>query len=322
MSADILREARQVLRIEADSVRALSPRLGRTFVAAVKALFACTGHVVVTGIGKSGMVGRKIMATLASTGTPALFLHAVEALHGDLGMVRKEDVILVVSYSGETEELTTLLPAFRRMGVPIIAMTGNLRSKLARHADIVIDVRVKKEACPMNLAPTASTTATLAMGDALAVALFKMRGFTPKDFAQVHPSGSLGKKLLTHVSDLMHKGPALPKVSMRTPVRDAILEMTEKRLGLTAVVDDRDRAVGILTDGDLRRLLQSDGDFMRLPAGECCTRNPKMIAGDKLATEALSVMEKNSITSLLIPDDDGRLIGCVHIHDILKAGVA
>ncbi len=310
------------MRIEADSVRALSPRLGKAFVAAVETISKCEGHVVVTGIGKSGMVGRKIMATLASTGTPALFLHAVEALHGDLGMVRKEDVILAVSYSGATDELTTLLPAFRRLGVPVIAMTGNLKSKLARHADIVLDVRVKKEACPLNLAPTASTTATLALGDALAVALFKLRGFTPKDFAQVHPSGSLGKKLLTHVSDLMHSGGSFPQVTEDTPVRGAILEMTAKRLGFTAVVDSRGRAVGIVTDGDLRRLLQSKTNFMDMPAGQICTKNPKWISKDSLATQALAVMEANSITSLLIADSDGRLTGCVHIHDILKAGVA
>lgn len=320
--ASILQEARRVLRVEADAVRSLVPRVGPSFAAAVETLYACKGRVVVTGIGKSGTIGRKIMATLASTGTPALFLHAVEALHGDLGMVTKEDVILVVSYSGETAELAVLLPAFRRMGAPLIAMTGNPKSTLARHADIVLDVRVKKEACPMNLAPTASTTATLALGDALAVALFKLRGFTPKDFARVHPSGALGKKLLTRVADLMHTGNAVPQIRIDATMREAIVEISAKRLGFTAVVDPDGRAVGIVTDGDLRRHLQLDGNFLDTPAGRMCTPSPKSISKDALATEALAVMEKNSITSLLILDDRRRLFGCIHVHDILKSGVA
>jgi len=308
--------------VESDAIRALIPRLGTNFVRAVEVLFSCKGRVVVTGIGKSGTIGRKIMATLASTGTPALFLHAVEALHGDLGMVRKEDVILVVSYSGETEELSTLLPAFRRLGVPLIALTGNSRSTLARLADVILDVRVSKEACPMNLAPTASTTATLALGDALAVALFKLRKFTPKDFAQIHPSGSLGKKLLLRVSDLMHSGAAVPRVLATTPMREAIPEMTAKRLGFTVVVDSKDRVLGIITDGDLRRHLQSESDFLDLAAGRMCTRLPRTISADALAAHALSIMEKNAITSLIILDGHKRLFGCIHIHDILKAGVA
>ena len=321
-SSILIKEARRVLRVEAEAVRALVPRIGKSFVAAVETLYACKGRVVVTGIGKSGTVGRKIMATLASTGTPALFLHAVEALHGDLGMVTKGDAILVVSYSGETAELTTLLPAFRRLGCPLIAITGNLRSTLARNADIVLDVRVKKEACPMNLAPTASTTATLALGDALAVALFNLRGFTPKDFAQVHPSGSLGKKLLTRVSDLMHTGDAVPRVGSRAPMRDAIVEMTAKRLGFTTVLDKNGRALGIVTDGDLRRHLQREENFLDLPAGDLCTPAPKSISKDALAAPALAIMENNSITSLLILDDRKRVFGCIHVHDILKAGVA
>lgn len=318
----VVREARRVLRVETEAVRALVPRVGKSFVAAVETLYACKGRVVVTGVGKSGTIGRKIMATLASTGTPALFLHAVEALHGDLGMVTKDDVILVVSYSGETAELATLLPAFRRLGGPLIALTGNPRSTLARQADIVLDVHVKKEACPMNLAPTASTTATLALGDALAVALFKLRGFTAKDFAQVHPSGALGKKLLTRVSDLMHTGAAVPRVGRETPMRDAIVEMTAKRLGFTTVVDARGRALGIITDGDLRRRLQREGDFLDVPAGQMCSGAPKAISKDALAVRALAVMEKNSITSLLVLDEHKRLFGCIHVHDILKSGVA
>ena len=321
-STVLIREARRVLRVEADVVRALVPRIGKSFVEAVDILYSCKGRVVVTGIGKSGTVGRKIMATLASTGTPALFLHAVEALHGDLGMVTRDDVILAVSYSGETAELATLLPAFRRIGGPLIAITGNLRSTLAKYADVVLDVRVKKEACPMNLAPTASTTATLALGDALAVALFKLRGFTPKDFARIHPSGTLGRKLLTRVSDLMHAGHAVPCVTAKTPMREAILEMTAKRLGFTTVVDQNRRALGIITDGDLRRHLQKGGDFLNLPAGSLCTKSPKTISKNALAAQALAIMEKNTITSLLILDDRRRVFGCIHIHDILKSGVA
>ena len=318
----LVREARRVRRVEADAIRAILPRIGRPFVAAVETLHACRGRVVVTGVGKSGAVGRKIMATLASTGTPALFLHAVEALHGDLGMATKDDVVLVVSYSGETAELTTLLPAFRRLGCPLTAITGTLRPTPPKFSDIAPNAPGKKRACQINLAPPASTPATLALGDALAVALLKLRGFTPRDFAQVHPSGALGRRLLTRVSDLMHTGPAMPKVDRRATMREAIVEMTAKRLGFTSVLDGAGRALGVITDGDLRRHLQRGGDFLDLPAERLCTRSPKSISKDALAAQALAIMEKNSITSLLILDDRKRVFGCIHIHDILKAGVA
>lgn len=321
-----VREARRVIRMEAEAVRALVGRVGPAFASAVETLRACKGSVVVTGIGKSGSIGRKIMATLASTGTPSFFLHAAEAQHGDLGMVTRDDAILAVSYSGETSELTALLPAFRRLGVPLISITGHPKSVLARQSDIVLNVHVAREACPMNLAPTASTTATLAMGDALAVALFKTRRFTPRDFAAIHPSGSLGRKLLTRVSDLMHTGAAVPKVRAGTLMREAIIEMTGKRLGFTAVIDAAGRTIGIVTDGDLRRNLQRSAgaarDFLNRPAGEIFTRSPKTIQGDALATKALAIMEKNVITSLLVLDPRRRPVGCVHIHDILKAGIA
>lgn len=314
--------AREVFRIEADAIRALGKNIGKSaFVKAVTLLYACKGHVVVTGVGKSGHVGRKIAATLASTGTPAFYLHAAEAVHGDLGMIGGADIILALSYSGETDELRALLPALRRMGNLMVAVTGNPRSSLARSSDAVLDIHVRQEACPMDLAPTASTTVTLAMGDALAVALLKLRKFTRRDFAKFHPHGTLGRKLLTRVSDVMHTGKAVPVVKSSATMSEVIVEISGKRLGLTTVLDGRGRIAGVITDGDLRRGLQTHEDFMRARAGEVCSRNPKTISKDSLATRALAVMEANAITSLIVADSRGRIHGCIHIHDLLKAGI-
>jgi arabinose-5-phosphate isomerase len=284
-------------------------------------LLACTGRVVVSGMGKSGHVGGKIAATLASTGTPAFFLHPAEASHGDLGMVTKGDVVLAISYSGETAELLTILPLFKRMGAPLIAMTGNPASTLGREADVHLDISVPAEACPLNLAPTASTTATLAMGDALAVALLKHRGFTEADFARSHPGGSLGRRLLLHVTDVMRRGDELPRVGPDTPLTEGLLEMSRKRLGLTAVVDGDDRVLGIFTDGDLRRALDRRADIHGSRMSEVMTRNPRSIGPNELAAEAVLLMEKHAVNGLLVLDDSGRLVGALNVHDLLRAGV-
>jgi arabinose-5-phosphate isomerase len=284
-------------------------------------MLACPGRVVVSGMGKSGHVGGKIAATLASTGTPAFFLHPAEASHGDLGMVAKGDVVLVISYSGETAELLTILPLFKRMGAPLIAMTGNPASTLAREADAHLDISVPAEACPLNLAPTASTTATLAMGDALAVALLKHRGFTEADFARSHPGGALGRRLLLHVSDVMRRGDDLPTVQPDTPLTEGLLEMSRKRLGLTAVVDGDRKVVGIFTDGDLRRALDRRVDIHRSRMADVMTRGARTIGPEELAAEAVLMMEKHAINGLLVLDESGRLIGALNVHDLLRAGV-
>jgi arabinose-5-phosphate isomerase len=313
--------AERVLRLEGESVLALCARLDDRFVDAVAALHGCRGRVIVTGMGKSGLIGRKIAATLASTGTPAYFLHPAEGVHGDLGMVAREDVVVALSNFGETDEVLALLPALKRLGIPLVLLTGAPASTLARQADIVIDVGVAEEACPMNLAPTSSTTAALAMGDALAMALLDLRGLRPEDYAALHPRGSLGWKSLFKVGDLMHTGDAIPVVSEQATMKEAIEEMTGKGFGITTVVDDGGRLVGILTDGDLRRQQLAHGtSLLERRAGECMTRDPKVIGAEELATRALALME-GRITSLVIADAAGRPAGVIRLHDILLAKI-
>jgi len=320
-SQRLVEMGREALRIEARAVAALEGRLGADFERACRMLLACTGRVVVSGMGKSGHVGGKIAATLASTGTPAFFLHPAEASHGDLGMVTRGDVVLAISYSGETAELLTILPLFKRMGAGLLALTGNPASTLAREADVHLDISVPAEACPLNLAPTASTTATLAMGDALAVALLKHRGFTEADFARSHPGGTLGRRLLLHVSDVMRRGSDLPVVRPETPLTEGLLEMSRKRLGLTAVVDADGRVVGIFTDGDLRRALDRNLDVRATAMADVMTRSPRAIGADELAAEAVLMMEKHAVNGLLVLDGSGRLVGALNVHDLLRAGV-
>lgn len=320
-SATLQSLGRRALEIERDALNALLPRIDAHFSRACELMLACRGRVVVTGMGKSGHVGNKIAATLASTGTPAFFVHPGEASHGDLGMITRQDVVLALSYSGETAEVLTLLPLFKRMAAPLIAMTGKPRSTLAMAADVHLDVSVAKEACPLNLAPTASTTATLAMGDALAVALLEARGFTPEDFALSHPGGSLGRKLLLKVGDVMQSGERLPKVSPDTKLSVALLEMSRKGLGLTAIVDGDDRVLGVFTDGDLRRVLDQGIDVREVRVDAVMTRGGKTVRAAQLAAEAVALMEKHKITALLIEDDAGHLEGVVHMHDLLRSGV-
>jgi arabinose-5-phosphate isomerase len=316
----LLDMADRVLRLEAESIAALRQRLDDRFVRAVELMHGCRGRVIVTGMGKSGLIGRKIAATLASTGTPAYFLHPAEGVHGDIGMVAKDDLVLGLSNSGETDEVLAVLPAIKRLGIPLILLTGSPGSTLARQADVVLDVGVTEEACPINLAPTSSTTAALAMGDALAMALLDLRGLGPEDYAALHPRGSLGWQSLFRVRDLMHTGEALPVVSETATMKEAIQEMGAKRLGMTTVVDGSGRLVGVITDGDLRRQQLSHGTLLDRRAGECMTANPKRIGGDELAARALALME-GVITSLVITDDAGRPAGVIHIHDILRAKI-
>jgi len=314
--------AKRVLLIEAEAVRALAERLGPEFEKAVKILKECKGKVVVTGLGKSGLVGQKISATFASTGTPSFFLHPAEGLHGDIGMLSRGDVILALSNSGETEELIKLIPYFRRLELQMIAMTGKLDSTLAKSAEVVLDVSVKEEACPYDLVPTASTTAMLAMGDALALALLEEKGFKPEDFALLHPAGTLGKKLLLKVSDLMRKGEQVPVVSPEAGMKEVILTISSKMLGHAAVVE-YGKLAGVISDGDLRRAMEKYPNLLELKARDIMTRNPKTISPEALAAEALSRMEKHSITALLVSDDPSSkpLLGIIHLHDLLKAGV-
>ena len=318
-------QAKRVLRIEADAVAALIDRVDERFVEAVRLILNSKGRVVVTGMGKSGLIGKKIAATFASTGTPALFLHPAEGIHGDLGMVTRGDTVIALSNSGETEEVSRMLPSFKRLGIKIIALTGNVESTLAKNSDVVLDVGVKEEACPLGLAPTASTTATLAMGDALAVALLDQRGFKEEDFACFHPGGTLGKKLLLRVRDLMHTGDAVPMVSERTLIKDAIYEISSKKMGITAVVDETGRLVGVISDGDLRRWMEktekAGENLLTKQAKDIMTRNPKTINKESLAAEAVAVMEKNSITCLVVADTKTVPEGVIHLHDLLKAGV-
>ncbi len=310
--------ARKVLEIEARAILDLVPRIDGSFDRAVEALFACTGRVVVTGLGKSGIIAQKLSATFASTGTPSLYLHPVEAIHGDLGRIVKGDAVLAVSYSGDTAEILSLVPAVKRLGSPLVSLTGNPRSPLAAVSDVHLDVSIREEACPLGLAPTASTTAALAMGDALAMALIERRGFTVEDFAVLHPGGRLGKKLL-RVEDLMHTGEAIPRVGPDTAMKDVLFEMSRKRLGLTTVTDGDGRLLGMISDGDLRRQIERHGkDLLDHTAAECMTKSPILIARRELATRALDVMESRKITALLVIGPEGRIEGVLHLHDLWK----
>lgn len=313
--------AREVIEIEAGAVAALASRIDRDFERAVGLLLACRGRVVVTGVGKSGHIGRKLASTLASTGTPAMFVHAAEAAHGDLGMITRDDVLLALSYSGEGDELLTMVPIAKRVGTPLIAMTGNADSSLARLAEVHLDVHVEKEACPLNLAPTSSTTAMLVLGDALAIACLDARGFGREDFARSHPAGALGRRLLTHVRDVMRTGEAIPSVPDTASVMDALHEITIKQLGMTAVLDANSELAGIFTDGDLRRLLERVGDVRSLMVAEVMTRSPLTIAPDALAVEAAQLMDRRRRNQLLVVDARGRLVGALNNLDLMNAKV-
>lgn len=319
--SQLRRLAERVLRLEAEAILALIPRLDERFDRAVDLLFRCTGRVIVTGMGKSGLIGRKIAATLASTGTPAYFLHPAEGVHGDLGMVSRGDVMLALSNSGETDEVLAILPLLKRLGVPIVLLTGNPQSTLARQCEVVLDVAVAEEACPMNLAPTSSTTAALAVGDALAMALLELRGLRPEDFAALHPRGGLGWRTLFRVADLMHTGDEIPVVGADALMRDVVVEMTRKRLGMTTVVDGQGRLAGVITDGDLRRLHLRAEPLGNLRAGEVASPRPKTIPAEDLAAKALEVMETFAITSLVVVDGERRPAGVIHLHDILRAKI-
>jgi arabinose-5-phosphate isomerase len=318
--ASALELAREVIAIEAQAVASLADRIDGEFMRAVDLLLACRGRVVVSGIGKSGHIARKLAATLASTGTPALFVHAAEAAHGDLGMVTRGDVFVALSYSGESVELLTVVPVVKREGTPMIAMTGRADSSLARHADVHLDCRVEREACPLNLAPTSSTAAMLALGDALAIACLDARGFGPEDFARSHPGGALGRKLLTRVADIMRTGDAVPSVPLEASVMDAVHEITRKKIGMTAIVDAAGRVAGIFTEGDLRRLLERVGDVRPLRIAEVMTRNPLTVRPDQLAAEAAELLDRTLRNQLLVVED-GKLVGALHMHDLTAAKV-
>jgi arabinose-5-phosphate isomerase len=321
--ADILDSARKVLQIEADAVAALTLRLDERFARAVEMILACRGRLIVTGMGKSGLICQKVAATMASTGTPAFFLHPAEGVHGDLGILMKGDVVIAVSNSGETEEITRILPVIKRMGLPLIAMTANPLSTLGRAGDVFLDISIKEEACPLQLAPTASTTVTLAMGDALAVALLLQRGFREEDFALYHPGGALGRRLLLRVEDLMHVGDAVPTVTEDTLLKDALYVISSKKLGITGILDDRGDLVGVFTDGDLRRKIEQGIEVLNRPMCELMSGKPKRILSANLAAKALQRMEEHQITSLFVFDveEAGAPIGIIHLHDLLKAGV-
>lgn len=317
----IIEYGKRVIRIEGESVLALAESLDENFVNACKKIYNSSGRVIFTGMGKSGLIARKIVATLNSTGTAAIFMHPTDALHGDLGMVRKEDVVIIISKSGNTEELINLVFMLKRMGISIIAMLGNTDSKIAKEADFILDVSVKEEACPFDLAPTASTTVALAMGDAIAIALLEMRGFTAEDFAMLHPAGSLGKRLSLKISEIMYKGADIPAVELTSSLKDTILEMTSKRLGMTCVLDIDKKLRGIITDGDLRRLLEKSMEIKNIVAQDVMTKNPKTIREFYLASFALQQMENYKITSLIVVDENEKPIGVVHLHDLVKLGL-
>jgi len=318
---DVRKIAERVLRLEADAILGLIPKLDEGFERAVELIRGCAGRVIVTGMGKSGLIGRKIAATLASTGTPAYFLHPAEGVHGDLGMVARGDVVVALSNSGETDEVLAILPLLKRLGVPIVLLTGNPGSALARQCEVVLDVGVPEEACPMNLAPTSSTTAALAAGDALALALLELRGLRPEDYAALHPRGALGWRSLFKVADLMLTGDAIPIVRDTTPLRGVIVEMTQKRKGMTTVVDREGQLLGVITDGDLRRLHLRGDSIEELTAGQVASREPKVIRSEDLAAKALEVMETWQITSLVIVDHARRPVGLIHLHDVLRAKI-
>ncbi len=313
--------ARKVLTTEAQAVSALADRIDDQFSTACQLCIDCRGRIVVTGMGKSGHIGNKIASTLASTGSPAFFVHSGEASHGDLGMITGEDLVLAVSNSGETKEIITILPLIKRLAVPLITLTGNPDSTLARTADINLDVSVDEEACPMNLAPTASTTATLAMGDALAVALLESRGFTEEDFARSHPGGTLGRRLLLHVEELMHTGDSIPTVAIGTPLSEGLLEMSRKGLGMTAIVDKDGKLAGVFTDGDLRRSLDNAVDIHATRIEQVMTENGKTVRADMLAAEAVHLLDTHKITALIVVDENDKVIGALNIHDLLRAGI-
>jgi arabinose-5-phosphate isomerase len=316
-----LEDGKRVLEIEARAVQALIDRLDDTFAKAVDVLARCKGKVVVSGMGKSGLIGQKIAATLASTGTSSFFLHPAEGVHGDLGMLARRDTLIAISNSGETQELLQLLPYVERMGIPVIGLTGRMDSTLAKNSDVVLDVSVAEEACPLGLAPTASTTATLALGDALAVALLQKRGFKEEDFAQFHPGGTLGRRLLVKVKDLMHAGADIPVVQDSVGGMAAMLEMTAKKLGMTTVVDQDGALFGVITDGDVRRFIQRGTDLVKATAKELASQNPKTIGPDDLAAKAVEMMERFSITTLVVTEGDREIRGVLHLHDLLKNGI-
>ncbi len=315
----ILDNGREVIKKEAEAIAEMATRLDNNFTEAVKLILECKGRVIVTGIGKSGLVGKKVAATLSSTGIAAFFLHPTEGVHGDLGLVRSEDIMIVISKSGATDELYQILPTIKRLAVKIILLTGQLESPLTAKCDIVLDCSVKSEACPNNLVPTSSSTAALVMGDALAIALLKERNFSAEDYAYLHPGGLLGRRLLMHVEDLMHTNSEIPIVKPETVIRDTMLEISGKRLGTALVVDDNDILVGIFTDGDLRRLAQKDENFFIRTTGEVMAKNPKTIHPDAILDEALATMEKFSITAIPVVNDKNQPVGIIHLHDILKS---
>lgn len=319
---NIIKKAKDVIRIEAEAVARLEARIDESFVKAVEQIYNSKGRIIVTGMGKSGIIARKIVATMNSTGTPAIFLHPSDAVHGDLGIVRKEDVVICISKSGDTDEIQQLIPMFKRIGVPIISIVGNLNSSLARSSDIILDVSVKEEACPLDLAPTASTTAALAFGDALAIALLENHNFSREEFALYHPGGNLGKRLILKIEEIMVKDENVPRVTFDYSLKDVIIEITSKRLGATCVVDSEGILIGIITDGDLRRMLQKTTDFSNLTAANIMTKNPKVIKKNILAALAIQEMESYNITQLIVVDDDKKPIGMVHLHDLVKAGLS
>ena len=318
---DFIQSGQRTIRMETDAVKELSSRIGLSFVTACETILSCRGRVVVIGMGKSGHIGNKIAATLASTGTPAFFVHPGEASHGDLGMITKGDVVVAISNSGNTSEIVTLIPLIVRLGIPLISMTGDDQSQLAKAACANLDVSVSSEACPLNLAPTTSTTVTLVMGDALAIALLEARGFTAKDFAFSHPGGALGRKLLLRVRDIMHKGDEMPSVMADQPLQTALIEMTQKGFGMTTIMSQEGKLIGIFTDGDLRRIFDLSIDIATTPISDVMSVSPKTIHQDMLAAEALTIMENSTITALVAEDDNHNPAGIVHLHDILRAGV-
>lgn len=319
--SEIIKTGRNVVRIEAEAISNLEESINKEFVKAVDTIFSAKGRVVLTGMGKSGLIARKIVATLNSTGTAAIYLHPTDALHGDLGMVRKEDVVIIISKSGATDEISKLLPMLKRLGVKLIAMSGNPDSLLVKESDIFLNIFVKEEACPYDLAPTASTTATLVMGDALSVALLQKRGFTEEDFALLHPGGSLGKRLSLKIDEIMTKGDGVPVIKEDASIKDIIFEMTSKRLGTTCVVNNEGKLTGVITDGDLRRLLEKTMDVKNLVATDIMSKNPKVIDKDRLASFALQTMENHKITSLIVADRDNKPIGIIHLHDLVNLGL-